>query len=129
MMVDKRILNWDYDPKRDIIFIFSFPNYDYQESFKMGNMTVDLDSNGKPVALEITSSSESLDVVRRSLICPLNFRVEISAERRSLKVNASFKLSSEMGVIDRTLCKEARIEQKTILKNTLRPAYIKNKRK
>ncbi|MDD1763594.1 MAG: DUF2283 domain-containing protein [Methanobacteriaceae archaeon] len=123
MMVDKRILNWDYDPKRDIIFIFSFPNYDYQESFKMGNMMVDLDSNGKPVALEITSSSESLGVVRGSLIGHLNFSIEISAKRRSLKVNASFKFSSEKGVIERTLLKEAKMENKTILKNYLKPVY------
>jgi uncharacterized protein YuzE len=123
MMVDKRILNWDYDPKRDIIFIFSFPNYNYQESFKMGGMMIDLDPIGKPVALEIRSSSASLEVARGSLISPLDFRIEISAERRSLKVNASFKFSSEKGVIERTLKKEAKMENKTILKNYLKPVY------
>jgi uncharacterized protein YuzE len=117
----KRILNWDYDPKRDIIFIFSFDEYDYQKSIRLKNMTVDLNPKGKAVALEILDSAPSLVVEPESLICPEDFLIDISGKNWSLNVNATFKLTSEQGLINRTLREEAGIEQKFIIKNILKP--------
>jgi uncharacterized protein YuzE len=120
----EKILNWDYDPKRDIIFIFSFHDYDYQESIKLKKLTVDLNPKGKVVALELFDSCKSLEVKKESLIRPKNFLIEISAKNRSLNVDASFKLTSEKGLIDRTLKAEAVIEQELVLKSILRPYFL-----
>ena len=124
LVMYKRILNWDYDPKRDITFIFSFHDYDYQESVKLKNMTVDLNPQGKAVALEICDSSKSLGVEKESLIHPEDFLVDISATNRLLNVNASFKLTSEKAVIDRTLREVAVMEQNLIIKNILKPIHL-----
>lgn len=124
MIEYKRILNWDYDPKRDIIFIFSMDKYDYHESINLKNMTVDLNFEGKAVALEIFDSTQSLEVEPESLICPLDFLIEISGKKdRCLYVNASFKLPSQRGLIHRTLQEEKVIEQKFIIRNILRPTH------
>jgi hypothetical protein len=124
----KRILNWDYDPKRDIIFIFSFHDYDYHESIKIKNMNVELNLQGKFVALEIFDSSKSLEVEMESLICPEDFLIEISAKNRSLNVDASFKLSSERGKIYRTLSEKAVTEHNIVFKDILRPIrHLKEK--
>lgn len=117
----KRILNWDYDPKRDIIFIFSFDEYDYQKSIRLKNMRVDLNPKGKAVALEILDSSPSLEVKPESLICPEDFLIEISGKNWTLNVNATFKFTSKTGLILRTVREEAVVEQKFIVKNILKP--------
>lgn len=123
----KRILNWDYDSKRDIIFIFRFRDYDYQESIKLKNMAVDLDPQGKAVALEIFNSSECLEVEKESLISPEDFLIEISAKNGVLTVVAAFKLTSEREIIDRML-KEKTVTEYQMKKNILRPIYLKKEK-
>lgn len=123
----KRILNWDYDSKRNIIFIFRFHDYDYQESIKLKNMAVDLDPQGKAVALEIFNSSECLEVEKESLISPEDFLIEISAKNGVLTVVAAFKLTIEMEIIDRML-KEKTVTEYQIKKNIIRPIYLKKEK-
>ncbi len=118
----KGILNWDYDPKRDIAFIYSH-DYDYQESIKLKNMTLDLNPQGKVVALEIFNSSKSLEVEKKSLTTPEDFLIEISAENRIITVVASFKLHSEGGLTDRRL-REITASEHKILDNILRPIRL-----
>ena len=122
----KKILNWDYDPKRDIAFIFS-QDYDYQESIKLMNLSLDLNPQGKVVALEIFNSSRSLEVEKESLTTPEDFLIEISVKNRTFNVIASFKLHSEGGLTDRWLREKTVVEHR-ILENILRPIHhIKEK--
>lgn len=125
----RRIINWDYDPKRDIIFIFSFPDYDYQESIKFDDMTVDLNPEGEVVAVEIMVPSESLGVEKESLVSPEDFLIEISARNRLLKLNVSLVFRSKKGVINKRIRKETKIGGNLLLKNTLQPVYLDSKRK
>ncbi|MEN6330283.1 MAG: DUF2283 domain-containing protein [Methanobacteriaceae archaeon] len=123
----RRIINWDYDPKRDIIFIFSFPDYDYQESIKFDDMTVDLNPEGEVVAVEIMVPSESLGVEKESLVSPEDFLIEISARNRLLKLNVSLVFRSKKGVINKRIRKETKIGGNLLLKNTLQPVYLDSK--
>lgn len=121
----KRMLNWDYDPKRDIIFIFNFDEYDYQESIELNNMTVDLNPKRKAVALEIFGSARFLEIDPESLIDPEDFLIEIYGQNGIININASFNLNSEKGLISRILKEETGIEQEFINKSILRPKILR----